>query len=64
MWNDLTARVSAYLTALYVTAKEQEGQALVEYGLLVGLIAVVCIVAVGVLGGKINDYFNSIVNAL
>jgi pilus assembly protein Flp/PilA len=64
MWNDLTARVSAYVMTLYVTAKEQEGQALVEYGLLVGLIAVVCIVAITALGGKINDYFNSIVDAL
>jgi pilus assembly protein Flp/PilA len=41
-------------------AKNEEGAALVEYGMLVGLIAVVCIAAVGILGGKINDVFTTI----
>jgi pilus assembly protein Flp/PilA len=40
--------------------KNEEGAALVEYGLLVGLIAVVCIAAVTTLGGYINDVFTYI----
>jgi pilus assembly protein Flp/PilA len=40
--------------------KNDEGAALVEYGILVGLIAVVCIAAVGTLGGTINGVFGTI----
>ena len=41
-------------------AKDEKGAALVEYGLLVGLIAVVCIAAVTALGNEINDAFTTI----
>jgi pilus assembly protein Flp/PilA len=44
--------------------KEDEGAALIEYGMLVGLIAVVCVAAVGVLGGTVNGYFTAINGAL
>jgi pilus assembly protein Flp/PilA len=40
--------------------KNEEGAALVEYGILVGLIAVVCIVAVKTLGTTIDGVFNTI----
>jgi len=40
--------------------KDDEGAALVEYGMLVGLIAVVCVLAVGTLGQTILGYFTSI----
>jgi pilus assembly protein Flp/PilA len=40
--------------------KNDEGAALVEYGLLVGLIAVVCVGAVGTLGVTISGYFDTI----
>ena len=39
-------------------AKEEEGASLVEYGLLVGLIALVCIAAITLLGENIRDLFN------
>jgi pilus assembly protein Flp/PilA len=41
-------------------AKDEDGAALVEYGLLVGLIAVVCITAVTLLGTQINEVFTNI----
>jgi pilus assembly protein Flp/PilA len=41
-------------------AKDEQGAALVEYGLLVGLIAVVCVGAVTTLGGTINGVFGTI----
>ena len=44
--------------------KNEEGAALVEYGLLVGLIAVVCVGAVGTLGATISGYFANINGAL
>ena len=41
-------------------AKDEEGAALAEYGLLVGLIAVVCIAMVKGLGLTINTVFSTI----
>jgi pilus assembly protein Flp/PilA len=40
--------------------KNDEGAALIEYGMLVGLIAVVCVVAVRTLGQTILGYFTDI----
>jgi pilus assembly protein Flp/PilA len=40
--------------------KDESGAALVEYGILVGLIAVVCIAAVTLLGTTIQGVFNTI----
>jgi pilus assembly protein Flp/PilA len=44
--------------------RDEDGQALVEYGLLLALIAVVCIAIVTTLGGRINGTFQGISNAL
>ena len=44
--------------------KNEEGAALVEYGLLVGLIAVVSVGAVTTLGATISGYFANINAAL
>jgi len=44
--------------------KEEEGASLVEYGLLVGGIAVVCIVAIFAMGDQIATYFDDIKDAL
>ena len=41
-------------------ANNEDGAALVEYGMLVALIAVVCIVAVTNIGTKISKAFNTI----
>jgi pilus assembly protein Flp/PilA len=41
-------------------AKDERGAALVEYGMLVGLIAVVCIAAVRTLGATVNTVFTTI----
>ena len=45
-------------------AKDDQGAAMVEYGLLVGLVAVVCIVGVTQLGTNINDVFCAINTAI
>jgi len=44
--------------------KEEEGQTLVEYGLLVALIALVVIAALMILGQKVANTFNAINKAL
>lgn len=43
---------------------EERGASLVEYALLVALIAVVCIVAVTTLGGQVNNSFDTITTQL
>jgi pilus assembly protein Flp/PilA len=44
--------------------REDEGAALVEYGMLVGLIAVICVVAVTTLGTEVSAAFSKIAAAL
>lgn len=44
--------------------REEEGASMVEYGLLVALIAVVCLGAVTTLGGGISSMFNSLAVAI
>ena len=44
--------------------RKERGATAVEYGLLVGLIAVVIIVAVTALGGRLNAMFQAIVAGL
>jgi pilus assembly protein Flp/PilA len=45
-------------------AQDEDGAALVEYGLLVGLIAVVCMAAVVTVGVDVQKLFNGIGNCL
>jgi pilus assembly protein Flp/PilA len=47
-----------------VEDRKERGATAVEYGLLVGLIAVVIIVAVTALGGRLNAMFQAIVAGL
>ena len=44
--------------------RDEEGAALVEYGMLVGLIAVICVAAVTLLGQEVSDGFSVIAAAL
>lgn len=54
-------QIAAFATRL---AKDEEGAALVEYGLLIGLIAIGCIAAIGVMRGEINALFGRVSAAL
>ena len=44
--------------------REEKGATAVEYGLMVGLIAVVIIVAVTALGGRLNTLFTNVTTSL
>lgn len=44
--------------------RDEHGAALVEYGILVGLIAVVCVAAVAIIGTKLSTGFSIIASAL
>jgi len=44
--------------------RKDRGATAVEYGLLVGLIAVAIIITVGLLGGRLNALFQSVLTSL
>jgi len=50
--------------ALPARLREDRGQALVEYALILFLIAVVCITVLTTLGEKVRDTLQSVVNAM
>jgi pilus assembly protein Flp/PilA len=52
------------ITRLRMFARDEEGQDLLEYALLVALIALVCVTAIGLAGGKVQTVFNQIANAI
>jgi pilus assembly protein Flp/PilA len=52
------AKVRGFLT------RKEEGASLVEYALLVALIAIACIVAISALGNGISNAFNNIAGKL
>ncbi len=54
--NNLLARIQ--------DAREEAGQTLVEYGLILALISIVAIVALQLIGGNVTDVFNSIGDSL
>ena len=43
---------------------DERGVTMVEYGLMVALIAVVCIVAVALIGTNLSALFNTVANSL
>lgn len=43
---------------------DQSGQGMVEYALILGLISVVCIVALGLISGDVQGIFTTITNTL
>lgn len=54
---NLMTRVNAFV-------REDEGQDLIEYALLVALIALVCVAALTTAGQQVNTIFNSISSKL
>jgi pilus assembly protein Flp/PilA len=56
------------MSKLYAAAtkfvREEEGASLAEYGLLLALIAVVCIAAINVLGTKVSSMFSAVSGAI
>ena len=64
MWNAYATLVTLVSFAKDRLGREEKGATAVEYGLMVGLIAVVIIGAVVILGNKLDGLFTSIGNAL
>lgn len=44
--------------------REEEGATMVEYGIMVALIAVICIIAVGLIGTNLSGSFTNVAGQL
>ncbi|MFI5259785.1 MAG: Flp family type IVb pilin [Candidatus Limnocylindrales bacterium] len=55
-------RLYALITSLFV--RDEEGQGLAEYALILALIAILAIVALLFLGGKINTVLSTVGNSV
>jgi pilus assembly protein Flp/PilA len=55
------ATLMAYATG---SQDDEEGQTMIEYGLIVALISIVAILTLTVVGGNIKDVFNSVAGKL
>ena len=47
-----------------ISTRTEKGAALVEYALLLALIAVVCIIAIGALGNSAEDKFSDVASEI
>jgi len=56
--------MTKFVTAAKMFVKGEEGATMVEYGLMLALIAVVCIVAVTALGTKTSTMFSSVTGSV
>jgi pilus assembly protein Flp/PilA len=52
------------LSTLKSMIRDEEGVTMVEYGLLLALIAMVCIGVVTTLGGHLSTLFNTVANTI
>ncbi len=57
-------KLYAKFQTFLATRKRSKGQSLAEYGLILALIAVICIAALQALGGKITEVLKHITDSL
>jgi pilus assembly protein Flp/PilA len=61
---EMLTRTKEVVLRIFAFYKDEEGQALAEYGLILGLIAVVAIAALTLLGGAITGKLDVVNSAL
>lgn len=61
MWNDLKPYFQMLVAGM---VKNEEGQTLVEYALIIALVSVGCIVTLGLVTGALNGVFTTIQTTL
>jgi pilus assembly protein Flp/PilA len=62
--NDKRMRTTEMKNLIARFVREDEGQDLIEYGLLIGIITVGCIAAILLIGPKVTAYFTTLEAAL
>lgn len=61
MMNSIVALISKLFARLH---RHEEGQALVEYALILALVAVVVVAVLVVLGGGVHNTLNNVANSI
>ena len=56
--------MSQFIARVQSLVAREEGATMVEYGLMVALIALVCIGAVALVGGQLSTLFNDVKNSM
>jgi pilus assembly protein Flp/PilA len=56
--------MSRLLAKVHRLGRDEEGASLAEYGLLLALIAVVCIAAIAIVGTNISTMFSTVAGSL
>lgn len=65
MWNDLKGYVQrCHARMLTFELRREEGQAMVEYGLILALVSIAGIVALGLIGTEVKKVFEAVEKAL
>jgi pilus assembly protein Flp/PilA len=60
----MLSTINETITRMFLRVKDETGQALAEYGLILALIAVVCIVALGLIGTGLDGKLTQISDEL
>lgn len=60
----MLSKIGEFFVGLVARFRSESGQALTEYGLIMALIAVVCMAALGVIGLAIAGFLDEIAEAL
>ena len=60
MFNELSARIITWAAA----ARDEEGQGLVEYALILVLVSIAAIGTLTILGGDVSDVFTTVSDAV
>ena len=62
--NDFMTSLLVRWETFIASTKDEEGQTLIEYGLIVALISIVAIAALGLIGTNVTGVFNSVADDL
>jgi pilus assembly protein Flp/PilA len=60
----MLSKINEFVLRVVARFRSEAGQALAEYGLILALIAVVCLVALGVLGVAVSGNLDAIAAAM
>jgi len=60
----MLSKINGFVLRVVARFRSEAGQALAEYGLILALIAVVCLIALGVLGVAVSGNLDAIAAAM
>ncbi|MCJ7810624.1 MAG: Flp family type IVb pilin [Dehalococcoidia bacterium] len=60
----MLSKINGFVLRVVARFRSEAGQALAEYGLILALIAVVCLIALGVLGVAVSGNLSRIATAM